>query len=494
MAASASLPSPSDVSGTVESGEWSASAERPKVGERGGLVFGMAVVFLALYYVRPQDWVPGMAGVNVMRPVMLIWCGLLFTQASKSPLQGLLRTPHDWAMLCFWAFVVVTAPPEAGAGMGMFSLVIFYYLTTQSLTSWDAVLGYLKAWNACLLIIAGFGVLQVFGFDITAGKGYTETFFGRLSLGTWIANNPNALGHTIMPAIPLSYMLYFWRGGATGRLLVFPACVALVGLCAWETQSKGSFLVGAGLTVLLFVVGRPKWVQLVVIGLALSLGVGALSFLPRMEDMNDLSSDEGVQGRLMAWEMAKTARDSSFSGVGWKQFLALIDWSNGVRTIYGIRKSTHSSYVQVGADLGRVGLFLWLLCLWVAVRTTLILKAENPVEERCRRAAFMLIAAYLASSWMINRQYHTEYFLIIALAAAIQRLAVGRSLLAGQPSLEVPGDESLPNDWTSGSDLRLNPRPSKKPFWNRLSWFDLVMGIAITGAVISLWDYILKVL
>jgi hypothetical protein len=399
-------------------------------------------------------------------------------------------------MLFFWGFVVATAPPEAGAGMGMFSMVVFYFLTVQSLTSWSTVLAYLKAWNFCLLIIAGFGVLQVFGIDITAGKSYTDTFIGRLSLGTWIANNPNALGHTVVTAIPLSYMLYFWRGSATGRLLIFPACVALVGFCAWETQSKGSFLVGAGLTVLLFVIGRPLWVKLVVLGLAFSLGVGALSFLPRMEDMSNLSSDEGVQGRLMAWEMAKTARDSNFSGVGWKQFVATIDWTNGVQTIYGIRKSTHSSYVQVGADLGRVGLFFWLLCLWVAARTTLQFKAENPVEERCRRSAFLLLVGYLVSGWMINKQYHTEYFLIVALVAAIHRLAVMQSLSPtthlGQSASPPPpysGLESFPDP----DSTALAP-PKRKTFWNRLSWLDLLAGLAITSSVIFLWDYILQTL
>lgn len=469
-----------------------------------------AMLFLGMYYIRPQDWVPGLVGANVIRPVMLGWFGSVAGYGSSSKIPGWFSTPHDWVIAIYYAYVVWTAPPGIGAGMGMFSLVVFYFLTVHALGDWQRLLGYLKLWNVMLLCVAGFGVLQVLGMDITGGRQATEFFVGRLSLGTWLADNPNALGHTVVLAIPLSYVLFFWRGSGAGRLLIFPACFALAGWCAWQTQSKGAFLVGGGLTVLIFVVGRPKWVQILVVSLALVSGVGALSFLPRMQEMGNLRADEGVLGRLMAWEMAKTSMDSNTYGVGWKQFIALLDWQDGKRFYHNIPKATHCSYVQVGADLGRYGLYLYLLGIWVALRTLLSGKGLTDDEERCRRAVLLLLLGYLASGWMINRQYHTEYFLIIAAAAAIHRLKLAReagldlgdaaaieigwagggpgNAPTGEGEIETPHDKQMPTEL----DAAGAPQPKPRKMWNRLNWLDLVMAGAMTWGVLWLWDYILK--
>lgn len=462
----------------------------------------LAVVFLFLYYVRPQDWIPGMAGFNVIRPLMLVWIGYLISTGLRAPLAGLMRTPQDWAVVIYGGYVVWNAPSGMGVAGEVFSLLVFYFLTVHSLTSWSAVFRYLKAWYLFLLVIASFGVMQVFGWDLTDGQSITERFAGRLAIGTWLANNPNSLGHTIIPALPLSYLIFFWKGSAFGRFSVFPATVVLVGYCAWQTQSKGSFLVGAGLCLLLFLLGKPKWIQLVFIIISLSIGVGALSFLPRMQDMGNLRADEGVQGRLMAWEMALTALDQNPTGVGWKQFVALIDWREGDRMIYGIPKATHSSYIQVGADLGKYGLALWLLGLWTVIRITFSFKAQSDEEERCRRAVLLLVVAYLASGWMINRQYHTEYFLIIGVAAAIQRLVVARTLaqpgsLKTESGNEMEAEQAvgLATSWQAKPLLTENESalaPPKKPMWNRLSWFDLAVGAAMAWLAIEIWQYILK--
>jgi hypothetical protein len=174
----------------------------------GGFAVSLAVVFLFLYCVRPQDWIPGMAGVNVIRPLMVIWIGYLISTRLRSPLAGLMRTPQDWAVVVYGGYVVWNAPAGMGVGSEVFNLLVFYFLTAQSLTSWSAVFRYLKAWNLFLLIIAGFGVLQVMGMDITGGTDKTLAFSGRLSLGTWLANNPNALGHTIAPALFVSCLFF----------------------------------------------------------------------------------------------------------------------------------------------------------------------------------------------------------------------------------------------------------------------------------------------
>lgn len=456
----------------------------------------LAIVFLGLYFIRPQDWVPGMAGFGVVRPLMMVWFMLLLAKGSGAAVSGLVRTPHDWAILAYFSYVVWTAPAGVNAGSDMRTLVIFYFLTVHALGDWQRMLYYIKAWTWMLVTLSAFGVLQVMGWDITSGKEVTAMFEGRLSLGTWLADNPNALGHSVVLVIPLSYVMFFWRGSFIGRFYVFPVCVALAGWCAWETQSKGSYLVGAGLTVLIFVVGRPKLVQILALSFALVVGVGALSFLPRMGEMGNLRADEGVLGRLMAWEMALTAMDSNTYGVGWKQFIAVLNWQDGSSFYSDIEKSTHCSYVQVGADLGRYGLYLYLLGIWVSLRTLISAKGLTDIEERCRRAVLLLVLGYCASGWMINRQYHTEYFLIIAASGAIQRLKLLREEREERTEdvsnfLERDGD--MRESGSEPESVEANVwQTADQRVWNRIGLFDLAITGAMTWGVLWLWDYILK--
>lgn len=425
--------------------------------------YRLALFFLLLYYIRPQDWMAGWAGFNVVKPLMLAWLVAWFTSRERSPMPGLLRTPHDWVILTYYAYVVWNAPDTKAALMGFLPLVVFYALTVQSLSSWERVAGYLKMWNFMLLAVAAMAVASLYGLDLTGAQDVTTRNAGRLAIGTWLHNNPNSLSHTVVVALPLSYLVYFWKGSAGGRLLAFPLCAALATTCVYHASSKGSYLVGAGLVVMIFVIGRPLGIKLLALAAAGTAGISALSFLPRMAGMGSLGNDEGVQGRLMAWEMAKTMLESSNTGIGWKQFVAWITWEGETFV-----KATHSSYVQIGADLGLYGLFLYIAGLWTAQRGLIFSAPSFTTADRqrefCRRATLVLLLGYSVSNWMINREYHSEYFLMIAVAAAIHRLSLAE-----------------------GAELATAVKAWKQPDLR-----DLAVTASLTWLVLEIWDYILN--
>ncbi len=478
-----------------------------------------AILFLLLYYIRPQDWIEGLAGFNIMRPMILLWALALFNDRDKRPLREWVRTPHDWLMLAYFGYVLWTAADFQSALTGFLPLVVFYFFTVQSLTSWDRLLGFLKGWNWMLVGVAGIAVASLYGIDLTGAVDMTLQNKDRLSLGTWIHNNPNALGHSVVVIIPLSYLLYFFRGQVTGMFVLFPALSALAVYCALRTESKGAYVVGGLLVVMLFVIGRPLFVKALALAAAASVGFTALSFLPRMEEMGNLRGDEGVQGRLLAWEQAQMVMETKMGGAGWKQFLAMIRWDGAL-----IPKATHSSYVQIGADLGVMGLALFVGLLWSAFRSgvrAFAVTAADADRERCRRVVLLLIVAYALSSWMINREYHTEYFLLIAAAAALHRLALAEraqeteaaaiaeeeadnGLRGGQPeaaplpawalAVRQEGGQALPRLALAEmpAAAAVMEAPQVPPYWNRIGFIDVAMCAALTWAVLYIWDYILK--
>jgi hypothetical protein len=470
--------------------------------------FFFSVFFLFFYFLRPQDWVPGLSGVNLIKPIIAIWIAALFIgRSASSPLPGLLKTPHDWVILSYFVYVVWTSPDKGGAFSGFLPLVAFYALTVQSITSWERLLSYLKWWTFALLALAIIANLIPLGIDLTGGKAYMEKF-GRLCIGTWMHGNPNSLAHSVVVVLPVAYLLFFWKGSTVGKWVAFPVCVGLAYWCVFQTASKGAFLVGGIALVSVFVIGRPKLVQVFAVVIALTVGMSALSFLPRMAQMNDLRSDEGVQGRLLAWEMARSVTKTRSTGAGWQQFVAQIDWREGNTIIHDLQKATHSSYVQVGADLGTYGLFLYVAGLWCATHTLLRFRPANSDEDRCRRILAVLLLSTAASGWMINRQYHTEYFLIIAATAALHRLQVSRETLAepvvDPPQAALPGatasDLSAETPDTASRTEEAAPlfstreeRTDKPPirFWNRLGIIDLAVCACLTFAIYWIWDYII---
>lgn len=443
-----------------------------------------ALVFLLLYYIRPQDWMAGMTGMNIVRPMVVIWLAGILSSRSRPAVQGIFRTPHDWAMLAYYIYVSWTSPNMTETMKAFLPHVAFYILTVRSLTTWSRLEGYFKFWNLMLLGVAAMAVASLYGLDLTHAKDVTARMAGRLSLGTWLHNNPNALAHSVVVALPLGYVLYFWKKGASGRLLLYPFMLALAGYCVYETKSKGAFLVGGMLCVLIFVVGRPKFVQVLTIAAAATIGISALSFLPRMEQMGDLRADEGVQGRLMIWETARRVTETRSNGEGWKQFQGEIIWEGKLE-----KKATHSSYIQVGADLGITGMFMYLLPLWLSIRTFLgsaKITQSNDQKERCRRAGFLLLIAYAVSGWMINREYHTEYFLLVAVAAALQRL-----LLAEQQAYAAANTEEEEEASDAEPALAALIRQGKE-MWNRISVMDIGVAAAMTWGVLFTWDYVLE--
>ena len=152
----------------------------------------------------------------------------------------------------------------------------------------------------------------------------------------------------------------------------------------------------------------------------------------------------------MAWDIARTTLINNPKGVGWNQFEArFVFWRQE------ISKSTHSAYVRVGAELGYYGLFLYLGVIYCSLRTLFQIRPETEDAERSRRLLFILLLAYMGSNWMINRAYHTEYFLIAAVCAAYYRLHGFKRTLQ-----EEEAEEAVLNaegEWTPARGMFTSP-------------------------------------
>lgn len=376
--------------------------------------FRAVVIFLGIYFLRPQDWVAPLMGVSIVKPLMLIAIFATVTRKDGFRLIEILKSPVDWIMGVYFAYVILTADSPVSMFKEVMNLGAFFVVTAMALNGQYQLMRYLRWWMVFLVLIATIGNLQILGFDLTGGKESTEFFRGRLALGTWMHDNPNALGHSVIVALPLIYFVMIWKRHGSVKMMG----AALMGWCMWciyATQSKGSYIAGFLTFVGSQMFGRPKIVQIIVLVLSITFGTVAITQLPRMASLS--YKEAGIQGRLIVWSIGyNNMRENPF-GVGWGKFRAEFLWEKE-----WVRKAPHSSYVMVGATLGYPGLWLYLAVFYTILRVIFTARARDIEEERIRRILFVLVVAFMLSNWMIDRAYHTEFFLTAAVASAYHRL------------------------------------------------------------------------
>jgi len=174
-----------------------------------------------------------------------------------------------------------------------------------------------------------------------------------------------------------------------------------------------------------------------------------------------------------------------------------------------VTDSPHCSYVQVGAELGKKGLFLWLAILYYCLKSVIFAKCENDQEERVRRILFCSIITYMASSWVTNICYRATFYVQAGCVAAFHRYLFVEKRRRGQPGegevedgrdRVIEGGHLLASGETDvdaqekEEGLPVPGAPPKLP-WAHTRWgiilIDPVGMYALYRGVVRMWEYIM---
>jgi hypothetical protein len=382
-----------------------------------------------------------------------------------------------------------------------------------ALTNLERLRRYVWWWAGCVGFVVLLALASRIGIDPLDAKYYTDFVSkGRLALPLSVFNNPNALGHTVVPLLAMLYFFLIWRRPIfmkeVGVLALVPVLV-----CLYLTLSKGAFVAAFVAIISGLIVGRPKVIQVAVLVLALTSGWAGVKQLPRMQELREPRREEGIQGRLVAWKFGLEKMNQNRFGLG------IFTFGNSFMQDHGYYKAPHSSYVEAGAEQGFIGLMFFVGVLYCSFRLLLTAKIADEEEERLRRILLVLLVAYATSSWMIGWAYKTFFYLIAACGSAFYRHLHAKVMMEAEliapeetmPSL-VPAAASLAGPLmtpapalrtaTGLGALTLAPAPTvqgeigdKKPlpkFWYRFGLVDLALVWLATRAVIWVWTYVLQ--
>ena len=165
--------------------------------------FVALIIFLALYYLRPQEW---FSAFNALRPVQMLSVMALWGmfQGNKLHPRDLVRTPIDWLVFCYFVWTLICGNQFMKTLGEIEAVLLFYFVAVRSLDSIPRLKTFLSWWCAFMMIIAALAVASEYGFDPLLSNDVTQgAMKGRLILNLSVFNNPNTLAHSIVPVVPL---------------------------------------------------------------------------------------------------------------------------------------------------------------------------------------------------------------------------------------------------------------------------------------------------
>lgn len=312
------------------------------------------------------------AGATLAKPmgalIMVAWVGAVLTRN-----RALLPRAHPLLFSAIVAFVLFAGvstlwaadPSATRSALGRLLLVAALAVVTYTAASTRA---------GFRTIIHGYLLASVVTSLYSVGSG-TYVLKGRLA-GLF---DPNYFAAELIPAILIASFLFATADSRRKRWL--SAAVAAIDLVAFVlTQSRGGIV---GLTVALLVGvalagrARPRMLALVLALVAVGLGY-YVTYKPAHVFQSGVGGglSAASSGRTDEWQVAlRVAGGHPIGGVGLGNYRVVEPLYatqtlnlNVVRFIVTFRQLAHNSYLQVAAELGSVGLFLFLVILALPLR------------------------------------------------------------------------------------------------------------------------------
>lgn len=275
-----------------------------------------------------------------------------------------------------------------------------------------------------LVFLAAYALYPVRGALVNYFLG-GYTIFGR-AVWNYIYANPNDLAALTLLQLSVAAAFYaaeppgWWRRAALAGLVVLPVLILL-------TQSRGAFvgLVLFGITagvahrrrfqlagfaailllVASLVIPSSAWDRLGMVGTLGSAGTEALA---------ELDDQGSAEQRYQIWQTSfRIIRDHPLQGVGWGAYpQANLRYNPELGA-----RDTHSTYLNLAAEIGLPGLIIFLVTVGLTVghaeRVRRRIKATDPVSAQQIRLLLLGLGAFLVAGLFAS--YSALTFLYIHL-------------------------------------------------------------------------------
>ena len=425
--------------------------------------FAVTLLYLTVLIATPGALVPELAQYRIQWVFGSI--ALLLT-AALVPYYGYpIRNATTLLMVAFMFQIVMSRLMQGWLGgmiyalsdFGAIGVVFFLLVAGQPATSrlkWIAAALYLPALYA---VFRGIGALY-FNWQpdtyilsqnlLDDGAVVVETVQRIRFLGFFA--DPNDLAQLCLISVP--FIAMFWKKGNPVRnfLVVLPVLLYLF-LGMYLTHSRG-VLVGLVVAVMAYLYNRFNKTVMTFGSVAVAVaGIGA-----NFSGGRAISFSSGSD-RIEAWGAGfSMLRDNPLFGVGFNLFLNHNELT------------AHNSVVLCFAELGLIGLFIWLgLLISTLLSLNSIVRRFSTVPAardlvRWALATRMSLLAFIATGWFLSRTYSIIFYVLLAMGVIIEQ-ASQRLMLPRAAS------EAASMDGGQSAAAMPPPRPGREWHWAKVT-------------------------
>ncbi|GAA2758398.1 O-antigen ligase family protein [Actinopolymorpha rutila] len=312
-----------------------------------------------------------------------------------------------------------------------------------------------------LAFVAGGALTVAFGLIFKPGPPVVGAVFDptRLSGGV---GDPNDLAAALVPAIALGLFGLSYVRNRQGRVALAAILVALLtGMLL--TQSRGGLaatavMLGAGLVL----GGRLRGRIAALCGVLVLIGVFYYAFLAPTESVDRLVSvvhsdasgrRSDASNRFPLWaHAARLIAQQPIAGVGAGNYRAAVEQRFGrdPATDAVHQRIVHNSYLEIQAELGIVGMLLFLTVVGGAVATA-FRSAQGAATDGDRdgellaRGILIGLIGLLAAQLFLSGEYQVQFWWLMGLSLALAGTGV-RATSGSGDRLPAGGRPGLPCD------------------------------------------------
>ena len=405
------------------------------------------LMYLWFALFRPQDWL--WIDITSLRVSMVLGVVML----GRSLISGFVPN--------------ITHPLTLGIALMVCSSMITQTGAVRPDIGWIWIDFFVRLALACMLLVALardakrlYGVLAVIclslGFHASkAGLAFLLTgggtrFDDGLS-GSFVDNNGYALGTVIIlpmllvtaQNIELVYSGAYLKWIRRGLYATIPLCI----LTVLGTYSRGGFLAFSAALLTFIMLQRRRFTALAGL-LAFFTIVLAVVPIPQKyvdrlstirtynqaDDEDPEGAKESAKSRTHFWQVGIVMATNKPLGVGIKQYEAAYDRYDFLHGRYGHKRAIHNAHLQVLAELGFFGLFVWILMFAYAYYACMRVRARA-ADERLRpplrrflttaaNGLMASMAGFLIGGSFLSLAYNELTWLTFAMVAALDRLSV----------------------------------------------------------------------
>lgn len=407
--------------------------EEPVVSERvWTLPFIGLVLFLGIYYLSPEDFVPGLEGVPLAKVIAITACIVAIKENISDGRPWFVPTKEARLFLIFCAIMLVGIPFSVWPGG---SVELF---TTQIARILMLIILFGNCLRTPRQITTLMHIIVFFGVVITAVSfqhyltGQFDNFGRLIGYGSKEYQNPNDLSLGLLTLIPLAGALYGQKNQLVRRT-VFAMAMGLMVVVILVSLSR------TGMVGLVFLAGLfllemgkrslAKAVAMCSVIAVMTMIVAQVSptIADRADSIFDSEKDESGSKAERLSQMSDgitVALDHPVLGVGLgMSSVAIVAMHNNAANRW---VKIHNTYLLIGAELGFSGLVVFLFMIISSIRNlktinTFGLQGDgmNYQQEGLAKGLRKALMVFMITAFFSPVAYNFFLYILVGISGAL---------------------------------------------------------------------------